>query len=213
MAGRIRTILCLCSGHSGESEAFLGASQWNVIRIDNNPALESVPHTQTLDVLDWCDWIDTIPHPEIIWASPPCQEFSFANRSRNPEEWDTSILEAVIDIIDYLKPKWWIIENVRGAFQPFSELIGHEPKQRLGPFFLWGRFPHIACRVEFRGRLKQRLGNMVLDAPEGEGYWLFDGVRYEKWDTPQNAKVPLQVSEALFDAVTHHISLERWIPE
>lgn len=205
----VRTMLCLCSGHSGESEAFLGASQWRVIRIDNNPALGSLPHTQTLDVLDWCDWIDTIPHPELIWASPPCQQFSFANRNRDPEEWDLSILHAVMDIIDYLKPKWWIVENVRGAYVPFSKLLG-PVTQRLGPFYLWGKFPHIACHVDWRGQLKQRLGHMILDVPEGVGYWLFNGVRYEKWESPQNAKIPVEISEELFHAVHNHRGLEEW---
>ena len=71
------TILDLCSGLGGWTEAFVQGG-WNVIRIENNPALQYVPFTMELDVLKWEEWIDDIPHPDVIVASPPCREFSTA---------------------------------------------------------------------------------------------------------------------------------------
>ena len=65
------TILDLCSGLGGWSEAFV-STNWNVIRIENNPDLAYVPFTLTLDVLKWEEWIDDIPTVDVIVASPPC---------------------------------------------------------------------------------------------------------------------------------------------
>ena len=69
------TILDLCSGLGGWTEAFVQGG-WNVIRIENNPDLQYVPFTLELDVLSWEEWINDIPHPDVIVASPPCLELS-----------------------------------------------------------------------------------------------------------------------------------------
>ena len=59
----------LCSGLGGWTEAFVQA-EWVVVRVENNPALQYVPFTLELDVLKWEEWIDDIPAPEIVVASP-----------------------------------------------------------------------------------------------------------------------------------------------
>ncbi len=83
-------ILVLCSGLGGASEAFTH-EEWTVIRIENNPELEYVPDTRILDVREWPNWIEDIPRCDVIWASPPCREFSRAYdapapRAEQPEE-------------------------------------------------------------------------------------------------------------------------------
>ena len=207
---RVRVMLILCSGYSGESEAFITSPRWKVIRLDSNPALESVAHTQTLDVLDWMDWIDTIPHPHLIWASPPCTQFSTLSSTRNPETWGLSVLQACLDIIDYLKPKFWVVENVKGAMQPFSELMGR-PTQVIGPFVLWGRFPSLNVHVRWTGRELWRINRTkTIRDPEG-GAWIFNEIPYRKWDEEQNAKIPKVISDELLKAVETYQSLEEWI--
>lgn len=143
--GKRKVIWDLCSGLGGWTEAFV-QSDWFVIRIDNNPELEYVPFTRIWDVKDWMDWIDDLPHPDIIVASPPCQEFSTANPvSRIDFDPDMSLVQACLDIIDYAKPTYWVLENVKGACPYIRKLIGHH-RQFIGPFFLWGNFPFIEDR-------------------------------------------------------------------
>lgn len=200
MAERRRVILDLCSGLGGASEAFRDLDKWLVIRIENNPALKDVPHTQLLDVLEWTDWIDSIPHPEIIWASPPCTDFSrgfdapapTAQRNGEDFEPDLSILRACMDIIDYFKPKWWIIENVQGAQNPFAPLLRRRA-QRIGPFYLWGVFPHLALPYTF-----------THSKVDGDT-WSDDPLRPNR-----RAFVPLDISLALCRAVEDQMTLEEW---
>ena len=70
------------------------------------------PTIQT-DILDW----DYKSYPsgyfDIIWASPPCTEYSIAKTVgiRNLELAD-KLVHKCFEIIDYFKPKHWILENV-----------------------------------------------------------------------------------------------------
>ena len=43
-------------------------------------------------------------------------------------------------IIEIVKPKYWVIENVVGSIRYFEEYLG-EPRQIIGPYVLWGNFP------------------------------------------------------------------------
>jgi site-specific DNA-cytosine methylase len=81
-------ILDLCSGLGGASEAFVKDPHWEVVRIENNPKLGIIPHTEILDVMQWIDWLPALlsekGRPTVIWASPPCLEFSQAYRAPGP---------------------------------------------------------------------------------------------------------------------------------
>lgn len=142
--------LDLFSGLGGASEAFVQAG-WTVLRIETNDKLQYVPRTLNLDVLKWRDWIDDIPKPDIIWASPPCRDFSTAfNAPRSIHErshetaWRPNMdcLNAAKDIIDYLSPGIWIIENVSGSEKYFSSRVG-AVRQVISSFHLYGNFPYL----------------------------------------------------------------------
>jgi site-specific DNA-cytosine methylase len=196
-----KTILVLGSGSGGVARAFESASDWKIVRIDNNPRFVSVSHTRTLDILDWMDWIEDIGPVELLWASIECYEFTTLVKDRDP---DLRVAEAVKAIIDHLKPQHWVIENVRGACKWFDPLYGKH-RQVIGPFFLWGVFPWLDIHVRYKGRAKSSY------CPEGgDGRWLFNGQEYNKWGTEQNAEIPITISSALLDAVEGFVSLEEF---
>ena len=197
MMEKKRVILDLCSGLGGWTEAFVQAG-WTVIRIENNPALQYVPFTLELDVLQWEDWIDDIPHPEIIVASPPCRDFSDAKdapkprarRAGEPYEPDMSLVQACLDIIDYLKPGFWVLENVRGAQEFFLPLIGGR-RQRVESFYLWGNFPLLSLPGWFKHKKSDN------------DTWSTDPLRANK-----RAMIPFEISFALLTSLQG--GLERW---
>jgi site-specific DNA-cytosine methylase len=128
-------MLDLCAGLGGASQAMklLG---WNVITLDIEPRFNC---NVTADVRIWHY---TGPKLDLIWASPPCREFSIQHQLNSPFIPDFSILEACIRIIKETEPRYWIIENVRGAVKWFSPFLG-EHRYSVGPYFLWGWFPDI----------------------------------------------------------------------
>ena len=76
-------VLDLFSGLGGASEAFLKAGH-EVLRIENNPLLGEIPNTETMCVFELRDFLvenhaiqnGDKKQIDLIWASPPCDEFS-----------------------------------------------------------------------------------------------------------------------------------------
>ena len=83
--GRMRRMLDICSGLGGASQAFQEHPDWEVHRIENNLLLKDVPGTTLIDVFEW-DYKREIPrgYYDLIWASPPCTEFSQAYAAPGP---------------------------------------------------------------------------------------------------------------------------------
>lgn len=153
----------LFAGLGGASQAFYDDPNWFVIRIDNNPEL--LEHTDGLIISDVTNVDRTLAIIErimldiandeftrtrgiqklVVWASPPCNQYSFANGNNlTPEEYDNTCVEAALEIIDRLNPNAWIIENVKGAIETFDQIIGMKWVQSVGSIFLWGQFPILA---------------------------------------------------------------------
>ena len=159
----MKHMLDLYSGFGGASEAMVQDDTWSVLRIENNPLLSAVPYTVIDDVKLLADDVHwhhlPIQYPnvvkiDLIWASPPCREFS-SGYSSPKSTWcrehgiesyepDMSLLEAAMEIIEKVKPKYWVIENVVGSIRYFAEYLG-EPRQIIGPYVLWGNFPILDC--------------------------------------------------------------------
>ncbi len=126
----------LCSGLGGASAAMVDRG-WKVVRVDINPE-----YNPTI-VADVCEWSWRGPRPDLVWASPPCQEFSRWGmpwlRKKSPPQPDLSVVLACLRIIEEAQPRYWVIENVCGAVRFLRPLLG--PPRKFGPFFLWGHFP------------------------------------------------------------------------
>lgn len=198
-------VLDLCSGLGGASEAFANNPHWEVVRIENNEKVGIIPHTRFLDVNHWLDWLPGLilemgGRPDVVIAGPPCVYFStayhspksIARREGIPYEPPTDTVEDCIDIIQYIQPTYWLIENVSGAVNDFKVHLG-DYRQRVGPFFLWGKFPHISMSPDWK---HSKTENDV---------WSSDPLRANK-----RAKWPLELSEALLDAVMTQSSLADW---
>lgn len=137
-------IVDLCSGLGGASEA-MRQRGWRVITLDNDPSFNP---DICVDVREY-DYQGE--RPDLVWASPPCNEFSRESFpwSRTGVRPDLSVYNACKCIISQADPRFWIIENVRGAvpyFGPYSAVYY--------PFYLWGFFPPLG-RVRLNYRHKE----------------------------------------------------------
>lgn len=123
----------LCCGLKGASKA-MSDRGWTVITLD------ILPEFNPDIVADIRRWSYQGERPDLIWASPPCNEFTkeFLPWTRTGETPDMSIYRACQRIIARTNSRFWIIENVKGAVPYFGR-----PAQVLSPFYLWGFFPRL----------------------------------------------------------------------
>lgn len=175
------------SGLGGASEAFLRDPTWQILRYDNNPQLRDIPFTIMADLLT--DEIRIRHQINLFWASPECREFSEGYNApgptskRNGEHFEPCMkqVEMIKEFIEKNKPTHWCVENVKGAVPYFKELFG-EPRQIIGPCYLWGNFPLIHVAKDF---------NHVKDDA-----WSTTPLRYNI-----RSKIPIEISRGLLTAL------------
>ena len=195
----LKVFIDLFSGLGGAARAFDESPEWTTIKIDNKEEL--IEHNRGLILLDISNVHETLriinayldnlaPTKLVVWASPPCEQFSFANAARNEEDFDMTLFDAAVQIIKTLDPDHWIIENVRGARSVFSEELGLQPTQEIGSVILWGHFPliPIEARDAFAHKKMSAKGSRVL-RPN------------------YRALIPYQISLGLRDAIDHQRTL------
>lgn len=126
-------MLDLCCGLKGASAA-MRVRGWRVVTVDIDPRFE--PDI----VADVRSWTWKGQRPDLLWASPPCDEFSreFMPWSRTGKVPNLSIIEGCRRIISECNPRYWIIENTRGAVPYLGK-----PAKVLYPYYLWGFFPEL----------------------------------------------------------------------
>jgi len=187
-------VLDLCSGLGGFSEAFVAAGH-EVLRIENNPLLVDVAETKIQCIFELRDLLEDnneslLGDIDVILFSPPCYEFSLAfdapravwsrENAGIPYEPSMDILECGMEIITILKPRYWIIENVRGASPYFSQLLGRA-RQINEAYFFWGNFPSFV-----------------------PGAFPSKAEKDERWNPLRanvRGKIPIEISEALLKAI------------
>ena len=86
---------------------------YDVFSLDIDPKAQA---SVTTDIMNWDYAMYPVGHFDIIWASPPCTEYS-TMCFRRPRKLDVAdaIVQRVLDIINYFKPTTWYIENPRSG--------------------------------------------------------------------------------------------------
>lgn len=105
-------VLELFSGSGSVGNVLQEKLNAQVVSIDIHPAYNP---TTCVDILKWNYKVYKPGHFKLIWASPPCTEYSLAKTvgERNLKLAD-AIVKRTLQIIKYLKPKFWFIENPLG---------------------------------------------------------------------------------------------------
>jgi site-specific DNA-cytosine methylase len=128
--------------------------------------------------------------PLLIWASPPCTEYSDRHPRRNDPEFipDVTLWRNAEKIINYFNPVFYVIENVRGAMREHGQ-----PTQKCGPYYLWGRFP----KFNIPGKQPHKNFNSYNNKPK----WL---------RAKETAQIPYKVSYGLYSAITKQTSIDHY---
>lgn len=137
-----RVAVDLYSGTGGATAAFRGSPEWSVVCLDISAEMRP-------DVVADIRQLP-IRRADFLWASPPCQEFSQANPGR-PAAPSLEHFQAVFEAVRLLRPRFWVLENVRGAI-PFLGI----PVQKIGPWCLWGYFPPVKVTTALHSHRKSR---------------------------------------------------------
>ena len=92
------------TGSVGDVARELG---YEVISLDRD-----MKATIQIDIMDWDPRVYPTKYFDVIWASPPCTEYSRAKTTGVRDiAGANAIVEKTLDILEYFEPKYWIIEN------------------------------------------------------------------------------------------------------
>ena len=138
-------ILELCCGLGGWSKPFaeLGHECTGIDILDLG-----YKHGRFIQV-DLFDW-EPDQEYDIVLASPPCSEFSIIKRNTGryhySERIGLDLIWRVLELIEKIKPKYWVLENVKGLteFLPDPKQViryGKHPGKKTA--YLWGNFPEL----------------------------------------------------------------------
>lgn len=110
-------VVSLFSGGGGLDLGFKQENYDIVWAIDNNPNAVAT-YKKNIDNNIICEDINkiditTIPYADVVIGGPPCQSFSLAGK-RNADDIRGQLVWKYIEIIDYIKPKAFVFENVTG---------------------------------------------------------------------------------------------------
>lgn len=112
----MKTFASLFSGGGGADIGAAVAQLQPIWAIENDPDIASVyaanlghqPIVKSVADVN----PNSLDRPDVLWASPPCQEWSVARSKSLPKRVDADIGFSVIPFLKILQPKIFILENV-----------------------------------------------------------------------------------------------------
>jgi len=165
---KILDLCCGCGGFSlgfkDNNNEFVGIDIWDKALKSYQANLNSETIQADIRFLDVS--IFKKMEFDIIIGSPPCQQFSIARNisKRNIEKPDLSLIESFIKIKNYLKPRYWIMEEVPQVVRFIGNMAG---KARILGACDFGLF-HIRKRAffgNFPDPLKKEKPKILLPTP------------------------------------------------
>lgn len=125
---------------------------------------------------------------DLVCGGPPCQGFSMANRQRIIDDPRNQLYKAYLTFLSYVKPKFFIMENVRGMANKYPEIMDNF-KEYLGEGY---KFDYRLLHAQDFGVPQNRerfimIGNRIgIDPKE-----IFDAIDSHK-------RKPFVLKDALF---------------
>ena len=179
----------LFCGDGGWTDAFLDAGfrvvGYDVVRRRRYRGELVLQDVRTIAGRSLARW-----RPAVVVASPPCQGFSEARvnpdgRSARghdgrylhdhgidtgpsdagllrPAPADLELVLHTLRVIREAAPRFWAVENVRGAMGWFEPMLG-PPRFANKPWYVWGTFPTFLLRKDYLGD-KSRFRSAALRA-------------------------------------------------
>ena len=125
---------------------------------------------------------------DLVCGGPPCQGFSMANRQRIIDDPRNQLYKAYLTFLSYVKPKFFIMENVRGMANKYPEIMDNF-KEYLGEGY---KFDYRLLHAQDFGVPQNRerfimIGNRIGIDPKN----IFDAIDSHK-------RKPFVLKDALF---------------
>jgi hypothetical protein len=149
------------------------------------------------------------PKADFVWASPPCTEYSYSNRKF--ATWESKyqtapmLWRSAMRVIREARPRFWVIENVKGA----QQIWGKAP-YNYGSFFLWGYFPFdLLPVIPWTTSLKGTHADRSVVTDKNGGLYQWDEGR----SAAEKAMIPDALARAVFKVCQANLDLPDGGPE
>ena len=98
------------------------------VDIEGNP-------THKVDIFDWDYTVYPQKYFDIVWASPPCVQYSMARtKAKLPRDLEGAdrLVQRALNLIDYFAPRFWFIENPWTSLLRKRDVSSHLPPPKKG---------------------------------------------------------------------------------
>lgn len=133
---------------------------------------KNFPNTIQLgDITKWKEW--ELPKIDLLMAGSPCQGFSVAGSRLNFEDPRSKLFFVFLDILNYYKPRFWFLENVKmkGEWSDIISDILHTDYVMID-----------SALVSAQSRRRLYWSNFPITQPEDKGILLKDIIEYGEVD-------------------------------
>jgi site-specific DNA-cytosine methylase len=210
-----KTCLDLFCGLGGFSAAFEQSDNWRVVTVDIDPDFNP---DITADVMDLRP-ADLPEEPELVLASPPCEQFSLAASRYNHFSSDgepqteearnsVALVYHTIGLIKSLNPEYWFLENPQGYLRTvLGKPAGRVTYCQYGmpymkPTDLWGEHPPMTYKSCDYGDECHAFNTSGYEGGDGNfrGDWREEMDGHIR-DPAARAKVPFELSKSIRESI------------